>query len=133
IAAGEAKAQIVKDSLENEMSNVYPATVLQKLKNGRFYLTKGAASKLEDSVEQFYEKGEWTQLKTERAIIELCKKLKKYGHRLTIDDLKNDKYARLIPGLSENTVSEVMKSIASKIDKGLEEEKNEVFLHTGPH
>jgi glucosamine-6-phosphate deaminase len=133
IAAGEAKAQIVKESLETKLNNVYPATVLQKLKNGRFYLTKGAASKLEDSLDQFYEKGEWTFLKTERAVIELCKKLKKYGHRLTIDDLKNGKYTRLIPGLNENTVSEVMKSITEKIDRGLAEEKNEIFLHTGPH
>lgn len=133
IAAGEAKAQIVKESLETKLNNVYPATILQKLKNGRFYLTKGAASKLEDSVEQFYKKGEWTDLKTERAVIELCKKLKKYGHRLTIEDLKSDKYTSQIPNLSENTVSKVMKNITDKIDKGLEIETNEVFLHTGPH
>ncbi|HLW18957.1 MAG TPA: hypothetical protein VKX33_01465 [Cyclobacteriaceae bacterium] len=133
IAAGEAKAQIVKESLETKLNNVYPATVLQKLKNGRFYLTKGAASKLEDSVEQFYQQGEWTQLKTERAVIELCKSLKKYGHRLTMDDLKKGKYTRLIPGLNENTVSEVMNSITKKIDRGLADEKNEVLLHTGPH
>ena len=133
IAAGEAKAQIVKDSLETKMTNVYPATILQKLKNGRFYLTRGAASGLTDSVDHFYNTGEWTQLKTERAVIELCKKLKKYGHRLTLDDLKSDKYTSLIPGLNENTVSEVMDSISKKIDKGMKEEKNEVFLHTGPH
>ncbi|HLT08200.1 MAG TPA: hypothetical protein VK014_11790 [Cyclobacteriaceae bacterium] len=133
IAAGEAKAQIVKESLETKLSNVYPATVLQKLKNGRFYLTKGAASKLEDSVEQFYKTGEWTDLKTERAVIELCKKLRKYGHRLTLEDLKSNKYTSLIPNLSENTVAQVMKNINSKIDKGLEIETNEVFLHTGPH
>jgi glucosamine-6-phosphate deaminase len=133
IAAGEAKAQIVKESLETKLNNVYPATVLQKLKNGRFYLTKGAASKLGDSVDDFYKKGEWNDLKTERAVIELCKKLKKYGHRLTIDDLKNDKYTSQIPGLNENTVYEVMKNITKKIDRGLAEEKNEVFLHTGPH
>lgn len=133
IAAGEAKAQIVKESLETPLSNVYPATVLQKLKNGRFYLTRGAASKLEDSVEQFYKTGEWTDLKTERAVIDLCKKLKKYGHRLTLEDLKSDKYTSQIPNLSENTVAEVMKKITAKIDKGLEIETNEVFLHTGPH
>src|SRR5690606_30574141 len=102
-------------------------------KNGRFYLTRGAASKLEDSVEQFYQTGEWTDLKTERAVIDLCKKLKKYGHRLTLEDLKSDKYTSQIPNLSENTVGEVMKNINAKIDKGLEIETNEVFLHTGPH
>jgi glucosamine-6-phosphate deaminase len=133
IAAGEAKAGIVKDSLETKLNNVYPATVLQKLKNGRFYLTKGASVKLTDSMDSYYEKGEWTWEKTERSVIELCKKLKKYGHRIKIEDLKADKYTRLIPGLSDDTVNQVMKSIEAKLSKGLEQEHDQVLLHTGPH
>lgn len=133
IAAGEAKAQIVKDSLETPLDNVYPATVLQKLKNGRFYLTKGAAVKLTDSVDAYYSQGEWTWEKTERSILELCKKIKKYGHRLKIEDLKADKYTSMIPGLSEDTVNQVMASAVEKINRGTSQEKNEVLLHTGPH
>jgi glucosamine-6-phosphate deaminase len=133
IAAGEAKAGIVKDSLETALNNVYPATVLQKLKNGRFYLTKGAAVKLTDSMDAYYQKGEWTFEKTERAVIELCKKLNKYGHRIKIEDLKADKYTKLIPGLNEDTVNQVMKSAEAKLAKGLEQESDEVLLHTGPH
>jgi glucosamine-6-phosphate deaminase len=133
IAAGEAKAQIVKDSLENPLDNIYPATVLQKLKNGRFYLTKGAAVRLTDSVDAYYSQGEWTWEKTERSILELCKKLKKYGHRLKIEDLKADKYTSMIPGLSEDTVNQVMASAVEKINRGTTQEKNEVLLHTGPH
>lgn len=133
IAAGEAKAQIVKDSLENSLDNVYPATVLQKLKNGRFYLTRGAAVKLTDSVDRYYESGEWTWEKTERSVMDLCKKLKKYGHRLKLEDLKNDKYTSMIPDLSENTVNLVVESMVEKLNRGLIKEKNEVLLHTGPH
>ncbi|HCB46212.1 MAG TPA: glucosamine-6-phosphate isomerase, partial [Algoriphagus sp.] len=133
IAAGEAKAGIVRDSLETPMNNVFPATVLQKLKNGRFYLTKGAAVKLTDSLDSYYQKGEWTFEKTERAVIELCKKLNKYGHRLKLSDLKADKYCKLIPDLSEETVSLVMKSVEDKLAKGLEQEKDQRLLHTGPH
>ncbi|TFV94682.1 glucosamine-6-phosphate isomerase [Algoriphagus kandeliae] len=133
IAAGEAKAGIVKDSLETKLNNVYPATVLQKLKNGRFYLTKGAAVKLTDSVDAYYQKGEWTFEKTERAVIELCKRLNKYGHRLKLSDLKADKYCKLIPDLSEETVGQVMKSVEDKLARGLEQEKNQRLLHTGPH
>jgi glucosamine-6-phosphate deaminase len=133
IAAGEAKAPIVKSSLETDLTNLYPATVLQKLKNGRFYLTKGAASKLEDSVDAYFQEGEWTHEKTEKAVIELCKKLGKYGQRLKLEDLKNDKYTSLIPNLSEDTVREVMESIIAKINRGTAKEKNEVLLHTGPH
>ncbi len=66
--------------------------MLHKLKNARFYTTTGAASSLNDSVDHFYQTGEWTERKSERAVINLCKKLKKYGHHLTIDDLKNDKF-----------------------------------------
>lgn len=133
IAAGEAKAGIVKDSLETKLNNVYPATILQKLKNGRFYLTKGAAVKLTDSMDSYYEKGEWTWEKTERSVIDLCRKIKKYGHRIKIEDLKADRYTRLIPGLSEDTVNQVMKSIEAKLSKGLEQEHDQVLLHTGPH
>ncbi|GEO22880.1 PIG-L family deacetylase [Cyclobacterium qasimii] len=133
IAAGEAKAGIVKQSLELSMTNVYPATVLQKLKNGRFFITKGAASKLTDSTDQYYFTGEWNDTKTERAVLDLCKKLQRYGHRITLEDLKEDKYTSQIPGLNENTVKNVIKSISDKIDRGMSEEKNEVFLHTGPH
>lgn len=133
IAAGEAKAQIVKDSLETPLDNVYPATVLQKLKNGRFYLTKGAAVKLTDSVDAYYRQGEWTWEKTERAIVDLCKKIKKYGHRLKMEDLKADKYTAMIPGLSEETVNQVMESTIAKLTRGITQERDEVLLHTGPH
>ncbi|MEP2296304.1 glucosamine-6-phosphate isomerase, partial [Algoriphagus sp.] len=133
IAAGEAKAGIVKDSLETPLNNVFPGTILQKLKNGRFYLTKGAGVRLTDSVDAYYEKGEWTWEKTERAVIDLCKKLGKYGHRIKLSDLKADKYTKLIPDLSEDTVKQVMNSIENKLSKGLEQERNEVLLHTGPH
>ncbi|WP_200979462.1 PIG-L family deacetylase [Echinicola sp. 20G] len=133
IAAGEAKAQIVKDSLETPLDNVFPGTVLQKLKNGRFYLTKGAASKLTDTVNSYYKTGEWTQEKTERSVLELCKKLGKYASRLKLDDLKADPYTSLIPGLSENTVNSVIESTIAKLNNGIAKEKDEVLLHTGPH
>lgn len=133
IAAGEAKAGIVKQALENEPSNLYPASVLQKLKNGRFFLTHGAASRLEDSVEKYYHTGEWNQQKTEKAVIDLCKRIERYGHRLTLDDLKDDKYCRRIPGLNAETVQSVVNSIEAKLQKGMEPQLNQTYLHTGPH
>ena len=135
IAAGEAKANMVKQSLESEMINLYPASVLQKLKNSRFFITTGAASRLNDSVDRYYQKGEWNHEKTERAIIELCKKLGKYGHHLMPGDLMNDPYAKLIPNVkdSEAVINSVTESIIEKIGKGMRREENEVFLHTGPH
>lgn len=132
-AAGEAKAQVVKSALESEPSNIYPATALHTLKNARFYLTNGAASLLEDSVDLYYRSGEWTHQKTESAVIDLCKKLDKYGHHLRLDDLKKDKYCSMIPDLGEETVKSVINSIIGKMKSGMEDEEKQVYYHTGPH
>jgi len=110
-AAGESKAEIVKQSIENDPVNLYPATVLQKVKNSRFYLTRGAAIRLEGSKKCYYESGEWIHQKTERAVIDLCKKIDKYGHRLSLEDLQDCMYCKLIPGLDEQTVKTVMDSM----------------------
>lgn len=132
-AAGEAKAKMVKMSVESSMNNLYPATVLSKLKNGRFYLTSGAASQLNDSIKKHYNDSPWTSKKTEQSVISLCKNLEKYGHHLTINDLQKDEYCNLIPDLDNQTVSKVCKSIEKKIFRGMQAETNQVFLHTGPH
>lgn len=133
IAAGEAKANVIKNSLENTPTNLYPATVLQRLKYGRCYLTKGAASQLNDSIKDYFYSGSWTGEKIEKAVIELCKNVNKYGHRLTKDDLTGNEYTSLIPDVSEQTVQEVIESIVQKMKRGMEKEENQVFLHTGPH
>lgn len=133
IAAGEGKANIVKHSLENKLTNFYPATILTKLKNSRFYLTEGSASKLTDSVKSYFHKEPWTEEKTEKAIMDLCQKLHKYAHLITIDELRDDEYCKLIPNLNENTIDSVIESITKKIELGLKLPKDERFLHTGPH
>lgn len=132
-AAGEAIADTVKTALESEPTVMAPATSLQKLENSLFYITEGAAVKLEDSIDHYYTNGPWTHEKTERAVIELCKKVNKFGPKLLLDDLKKDKYCRMIPGLSNDTVPSVIKSILAKLHRGMQREKNQVFYHTGPH
>ncbi len=131
-AAGEAKAGVVKNALENESSNKYPATALRKLKNSRFYLTRGASVALEDSVEHYYS-GPWSEEKTERAVLDLVKKLDKYGHNLTLEDLQNDPYCSRIPDLSLNTVQQVIDAVTGKIKLGMQSEKEQRYYHTGPH
>jgi glucosamine-6-phosphate deaminase len=133
IAAGASKAEIVKQSLESQPTNTYPATALQKVPHSRFYLTQGAASRLNDSIERHYTTGSWTHEKTERAVVDLCKKLQTYGHHLSQEDLTSDPYCRLIPGLNMNTIAAVEKSIKARITRGLAAETDQIFLHTGPH
>ena len=132
-AAGEAKADIVKKSLESKEDINFPATVLQHQKNSRFYLTSGAACKLNDSLNYYYKKEPWTIEKTERAIIDFCQETNTYAHLLKLEDLKADKYCSLIPDLSEKTIQIVIDSIKKKIARGMEKDKNQSIYHTGPH
>jgi glucosamine-6-phosphate deaminase len=132
-AAGESNADIVKASLENGPSDIYPATVLQRIKNGRFYLTQGAAVKLNDSLECYYKCGSWTHQKTERAVIDLCSKINKFGSKLELADLKADRFCSMIPGLNDNTVQTVIDSIKEKINKGMKKDSDQIYYHTGPH
>ena len=132
-AAGEAIAEVIRDSVESLPNNMYPATSLQKLPNARFYLTRGAAVKLADSIDRYYFDTPWNHQKTERAVIELCKKINKFGHKVTLDELKADKYCSCIPGLNEGTVQTVIDSITAKIRRGMAKETNEIYYHTGPH
>jgi glucosamine-6-phosphate deaminase len=133
IAAGEAKAELVKNSIISSPSNLYPATALKKLKNSRFYLTKGAASRLPESIDNYYKTGEWNLEKSAHAVLNLCKKIEKYSSRITMDDLLADETCKNIKPLGADTPSLVSKFIENKILKGTEAEKNQVFLHTGPH
>jgi len=132
-AAGDAKAPVVRDALENGPDNLYPATALQSLKNARFYLTEGATVHLNDTIEKYYMEGEWTFEKTERAVHNLCQKIEKYAHKLDLSDLENDRYCSLIPDLSLDRVTEVIEFTKSKMEAGLKREKNATFFHTGPH
>ena len=133
IAAGEAKAKVVKASIENEPDIQYPASVLSKLKGGRFYLTHGAASELDDVVQHELSKGKWTNERTERAVVQVCQKLNKFGRHLTLGELKSDKTGQLIPGLNGETVPGVIDAFEEKINKGISILENETFYHTGPH
>jgi glucosamine-6-phosphate deaminase len=132
-AAGEAIADVIRDSVESKPNNLYPATALQKLEKNRFYLTRGAAVKLKDSIRDYYSGGPWNHQKTERSVIELCKKINKFGHKLTLEDLKTDEFCSMIPGLNENTVQSVVDSIVAKMRRGMQKETGKVYYHTGPH
>lgn len=132
-AAGEAKAEMVKCALENEPSNIYPASVLSKMPNSRFYLTAGAASSLKDSIHQYYTKTPWNQEKSDRAILDLCKSIDKFSDKLTVDDLKNDRYCQMIPNVGIDSIQKSIDSIIGKINKGMEPVRNKVIYNTAPH
>ena len=132
-AAGEAKAEVVRLALEENPANLYPASVLAKLPNARFYLTSGAASLLKDSVYQYYESNGWNQEKTDRAILDLCKSADKFSDKLTMEEIRQDPFCSRIPDLGPHTVEQCIASIQSKIAKGMEPVRNKVIYNTAPH
>ena len=75
----------------------------------------------------------WTPVHTERAVVQLCKKLNKFGHHLTLEDLTNDPVTGRIPNLNGSTLDTVLDSLKGKIQKLASLPNNKAILHTGPH
>ncbi len=138
IAAGEAKANIVRDSIENSPSNEYPATVLQKLKNARFYLTNGASLRLTERrfVDMKAEKP-LSQASIERAVINLAKEKQKQVMDLNKRDYESNKFTSLVlkrTRKSPKQLNELVRNeVEKRFNKGLELLEGETILHTAPH
>jgi len=138
IAAGEAKANIIRDSIQSEMSNAHPATVLQKLKNARFYLTNGAALRLnERRYVDFEREKKLSTENIERSIINLSVELKKALTDLDEDDFRGDKFSKLILKRTNKTSAEITSrihnAIVNRFMRGMELLEHQRFLHTAPH
>jgi len=138
IAAGDAKAAIVRLAVENEKGPQYPASVLQDLPNARFYLTRGAASLLtERRFEDFCKEKELTAARSEDVVTALALEKGKQLVQLTKEDFEGDRFAReLLRKSGKKPVelaTEARNRITGKIEKGLEHVSDTTFLHTEPH
>jgi glucosamine-6-phosphate deaminase len=138
IAAGEAKAPIVALAVQNKKGPQYPASVLQDLPNARFYLTKGAASKLiERQYQDFCNLKEVTPAVAEDIVVSLALSTEKQLTDLTLKDFQDDRFATALLAKSGQDPKALMasarESIISKIQRGLQPVSNTVFLHTEPH
>ena len=138
IAAGEAKSNIVRDSIQNGTSNIYPATVLQKLKNARFYLTNGASLRLQERrYLDVLEEKPITQVSIERAVINLAIDKNKELTALGDEDFKSCKICSYILKETKSKSAEIGKNIRNEImnrlNNGLQVVENQTILHTAPH
>lgn len=137
IAAGESKAKVIRNAIEEPPSILYPATVLQKLPAARFYLTKGAAKQL---IERKYERLKFMP-KTpynsiSRALINVAYANKKKLTELTNKELEKDKIGNLLLDKKINLKKLTQKlstDLKDGIGKGAEELDGLTFLHTAPH
>ncbi len=138
IAAGEAKANIVRDSIQNSASNQHPASVLHKLENSRFYLTNGAALRLQERrYVDLTNQEKLSASSIERAVINLCVDSEKSLDELTESDFKTDKFTKLVLEKTKRNAadisSEIKSNIIKRMNKGMEFLEGETILHTAPH
>ncbi|HRQ52763.1 MAG TPA: glucosamine-6-phosphate deaminase [Ignavibacteriaceae bacterium] len=138
IAAGEAKGNIVRDSIQTAISNQYPATVLQRLPNARFYLTDGAAFRLvERRYHDVLEEKEISDVSVERAAVNLCLDRNKALLDLSVEDYNSNKLTKLILERTKKSPqqigSKIHQSIIERFNRGMAPVSNQVILHTGPH
>lgn len=80
-----------------------------------------------------YFDGTWDFEKTEHAILNLCKNLDRYAHKLTLEELQADPRCARIPNLSLDTVHAVICDMEAKLKRGITPIENAVIYHTGPH
>ena len=138
IASGEAKANIVRDSIETAQSNKYPATVLQKLPKAHFYLTDGAALRLrERRLEDMKNENPLSGFSIERAVINLAVEKQKEILKLSEADYQSDEFGKYILEKSGLKVEDINKMIhgsaLERFNRGIAPIENERILHTGPH
>ncbi|MCE1190170.1 MAG: 6-phosphogluconolactonase [Ignavibacteria bacterium] len=138
IAAGDAKAKIVRDAVESEKDPLYPASVLQNLDNARFYITRGAASLLterkfaetvnEDSTGEFME---------DDAVLNLALKRGKQLDELILEDFESDGFAAKVLEQSAKSYSVLARGaqerLINKLLKGVAPISGKRFFHTEPH
>ncbi|MBD3378765.1 glucosamine-6-phosphate deaminase [candidate division KSB1 bacterium] len=138
MAAGEDHAGVIKDSIENAPSNLYPATALQKLKNSRFYLTRGAASLLvERRFEDVTRMDPVPDNEIDRIVIDLGLDFNKKLVDLEKSDFETVRSSKWILKTTKKSALdlslEVRDRIETKINKGIAPLENHVFMHTAPH
>ena len=138
IAAGDAKAAIVAQAIQQDKNPQYPASVLQDLPNARFYLTKGGASALvERQFEDFKLQTDYSPDDRDHVAISLALETNRSLQDLSEDNFNHDRFAAELikktgsaPGVLARETRERM---IGKIERGLRQVTKTTFLHTEPH
>jgi glucosamine-6-phosphate deaminase len=138
IAAGDAKAHIVADSIQHEQTIHYPATALQDLKNSRFYVTEGAAKHLtQRNLLAFEAQEEVSDFDIEKTVADVAIARGRRIVDLTEADYKKHEFGKELLKKAKRPVRELNKlaeeRLKAKIQTGITIRKNKQFLHTEPH
>ena len=138
IAAGEAKAPVIADAVQQEPHLRFPATALHKLPQARFYVTQGAAKLLDARCRARLEAtAELSDERLAKIVIDLSLRRRQRIDSLTLEDFRSDPDGRLSlsrsrdkpPALTER----ISRGLNEKIEAGIQLFSGAVFLHTEPH
>ena len=138
MAAGESKAGIIANAVQLEKHVHYPATALHGLPNARFYITTGAAKRLERrQLDLLLRQKEIDDETMEKVVVDLALKLNKKVIELTQEDFAADESgAALVARRSEDVdalTKRVRGDLIAKIERGTQTMADTRFLHTEPH
>ncbi len=138
IAAGEAKARVIKDAVEQKADNQYPASALHKLPNARFYLTHGAAILLtERRYENVTRMDPIPEHEVEHIVVDLARERRKHLWELDEQDYASIRSSALVlknSGMTPVQLGDYVSArLKSKIEEGLAPLEGHTFLHTAPH
>ncbi|MCM8769345.1 MAG: glucosamine-6-phosphate deaminase [Candidatus Omnitrophica bacterium] len=133
ISAGESKAKVVSEAIENVPSLLYPATALQKLPSSRFYLTQGSAVSLKQrSYHRWRNLSPLPETVVGRIITDIATTKKKRLIDLTEEDICQDHLGQLVRHGQEKA-KELSEEFKARIKKGIQQPAECIYLHTGPH
>jgi glucosamine-6-phosphate deaminase len=138
MAAGEAKAPVIKDAVQQPQSNQYPATALHGRSQSRFYLTRGAARLLTERVYVDIKRmPELSDETIERVVIDLAVDCSKHLRDLRKEDFEKVRSSSEVlsrfKGDVKAVVTKVESSLKEKIERGRVVPEQTTFMHTAPH
>jgi glucosamine-6-phosphate deaminase len=138
MAAGEAKATVVADAIQRPPHVEYPATSLQALPNARFYVTAGAARRLQRRQLELVRRAPVVDdEEVERILVDLALKRNRRVVDLGREDFATEPLAAALlvkrPEGAEALAALVRDRLVGKLERGLETLDHTRFLHTEPH
>jgi glucosamine-6-phosphate deaminase len=138
MAAGEAKADIIADSVQHDANIDHPASSLQKIPGARFYITTGAAKNLARRRLVLVQGADQIDDEMmERIIVDLAVARRKRLLDLTDEDFASDPEAEVLlqkrPESRVDLANKVRDTLIAKIERGSSTMSDTRFLHTEPH
>ncbi|MBN64638.1 MAG: glucosamine-6-phosphate deaminase [Gemmatimonadetes bacterium] len=138
VAAGEAKAAIVRAAVEEQADVRYPASALHQMPQARFYVTQGAAKLLTERQRLLLEqRREIDDEIVEQIAVDLACGLGKKVVDLTAADFAADALGSVVlhrrPEAADALGRLVRDRLVGKIERGTRTLSSTRFLHTEPH